>query len=101
MKATKTWRDMLSESLKDPNFRKAWVKANAELAELDAIIAAQPGAQPTQIDADARVGATQSASQSAGACLENNLMQNDPSSGRAFARCAEALGKRVQISSSE
>ena len=35
MKATKTWRDMLSKSLSDPNFRKEWEEANAELAELD------------------------------------------------------------------
>ena len=34
MKATKTWRDMLSKSLSDPNFRKEWEEANAELAEL-------------------------------------------------------------------
>ena len=41
MKATKTWRDMLSKSLSDPNFRKEWKEANAELAELDKIIAAR------------------------------------------------------------
>ena len=29
MKATKTWRDMLSKSLSDPNFRKEWEEANA------------------------------------------------------------------------
>ncbi len=39
MKATKTWRDMLSDSLADPNFRKEWESANAELAELDKFIA--------------------------------------------------------------
>ena len=33
MKATKTWRDMLSKSLSDPNFRKEWEEANAELTD--------------------------------------------------------------------
>lgn len=35
MKATKTWQEMLAESLKDPHFRKEWEAANAELASLD------------------------------------------------------------------
>ncbi len=35
MKATKTWRDMLGESLQEPTFRKEWKDANAELADLD------------------------------------------------------------------
>ena len=48
MKATKTWRDMLSKSLSDPNFRKEWEEANAELAELDKIIAARASAGLTQ-----------------------------------------------------
>ena len=38
MKATKTWHDMLGESLQEPTFRKEWKDANAELAELDKII---------------------------------------------------------------
>ena len=50
MKATKTWRDMLSKSLSDPNFRKEWEEANAELAELDKIIAARASAGLTQAD---------------------------------------------------
>lgn len=31
MKATKTWRDMLSKSLSDPNFRKEWEKPTPNL----------------------------------------------------------------------
>ena len=49
MKATKTWRDMLSKSLSDPNFRKEWEEANAELAELDKIIAARASAGLTRL----------------------------------------------------
>lgn len=48
MKATKTWRDMLNESLEDPNFRREWDDANAELAELDMSIAARASACLTQ-----------------------------------------------------
>ena len=48
MKATKTWRDMLNESLEDPNFREEWEDANAELAELDKIIAARASAGLTR-----------------------------------------------------
>ncbi|BBF23549.1 helix-turn-helix domain-containing protein [Sutterella megalosphaeroides] len=61
MKATKTWRDMLNESLEDPNFRKEWDEANAELAELDKIIAARASAGLAQPDVAARPGTTQSA----------------------------------------
>ena len=71
MKATKTWRDMLSKSLSDPNFRKEWEEANAELAELDKIIAARASAGLTQADVAACMGTTQSAV----ARLESNLMQ--------------------------
>lgn len=39
MQATKTWRDMLDESLEDPAFRKDWEEANAELVMLDNILA--------------------------------------------------------------
>lgn len=56
MKATKTWRDMLSKSLSDPNFRKEWEEANAELAELDKIIAARASAGLTQADVAAHMG---------------------------------------------
>ena len=48
MKATKTWQEMLAESLKDPRFRKEWEAANAELAPLDRAIAAGTGASPAQ-----------------------------------------------------
>lgn len=61
MKATKTWRDMLNESLEDPNFRKEWEDANAELAELDKIIAARASAGRTLVDVAARPGTTQPA----------------------------------------
>ncbi len=61
MTATKTWRDMLNESLEDPNFRKEWEDANAELAELDKIIAARASAGLAQPDVAARTGTTQSA----------------------------------------
>ena len=71
MKATKTWRDMLSKSLSDPNFRKEWEEANAELAELDKIIAARASAGLTQADVAAHMGTTQSAV----ARLESNLMR--------------------------
>lgn len=50
MNETKTWREMLNESLKDPNFRKEWEDANAELAELDRIIAARSEMGLTQAD---------------------------------------------------
>lgn len=46
MKATKTWQEMLAESLKDPDFRKEWEAANAELASLDRAIAVGAGAAP-------------------------------------------------------
>ena len=58
MKATKTWRNMLDKSLSDPNFRKEWEVANAELAELDKIIAARASAGLTQADVAARMGTT-------------------------------------------
>lgn len=60
MKATKTWRDMLNESLEDPNFREEWEDANAELAELDKIIAARASAGLTQTDVATRMGTTPS-----------------------------------------
>lgn len=94
MKATKTWRDMLNESLEDPNFRKEWEDANAELAELDKIIAARASAGLTQTDVATRMGTTQSAV----ARLESNLMRGKLPSGRTLMRYAKALGKRVQIS---
>lgn len=94
MKATKTWRDMLNESLEDPNFRKEWEDANAELAELDKIIEARASAGLTQTDVATRMGTTQSAV----ARLESNLMRGKLPSGRTLMRYAKALGKRVQIS---
>ena len=83
MKATKTWRDMLSKSLSDPNFRKEWEEANAELAELDKIIAARASAGLTQADVAAHI---------------SNLMRGRLPSGRTLTRYAKALGKRVVIS---
>ncbi len=94
MKATKTWRDMLNESLEDPNFRKEWEDANAELAELDKIVAARASAGLTQAEVAARMGTTQSAV----ARLESNLMRGRLPSGSTLTRYANALGKRVQIS---
>ena len=97
MKATKTWRDMLNESLEDPNFRSEWEAANAELAELaelDQIIAARTSVGLTQADVAARMGTTQSAV----ARLESNLMRGKLPSGRTLTRYAQALGKRVRIS---
>lgn len=73
MKATKTWRDMLNESLEDPNFRKEWEDANAELAELDKSIAARASAGRTLVDVAARTGTTQSAA----ARLESKFPEND------------------------
>ena len=84
---------MLNESLKEPNFRKEWKDANAELAELDAIIAARAQAGLTQADVAARMGTTQSSV----ARLESNLILGKLPSGRTLTRYAEALGKRVQI----
>ena len=81
MKATKTWREMLNESLEDPHFRKEWEDANAELAELDKIIAARSDAGLTQADVASRMGTTQSAV----ARLESNLMLPSQSMiGRGF-----------------
>ena len=94
MKATKTWREMLNESLKDPDFRREWEDANAELAELDQIVAARTGAGLTQADVAARMGTTQSAV----ARLENNLVRGKLPSGTTLMRYAKALGRRVQIS---
>lgn len=62
---------MLNESLEDPNFRKEWEDANAELAELDKIIAVRASAGLTQADVAVRMGTTQSAV----ARLESNLMR--------------------------
>lgn len=94
MKATKTWHNMLNESLEDPNFRQEWEEANAELAELDKIIAARASAGLTQADVATRMGTTQSAV----ARLESNLMRGKLPSGRTLMRYAKALGKRVHIS---
>ena len=94
MKATKTWREMLNESLEDPHFRKEWEYANAELAKLDKIIAARSDVGLTQADVASRMGITQSAV----ARLESNLMRGILPSGRTLTRYAQALGKRVQIS---
>ncbi len=73
MRATKTWRDMLNESLEDPNFRKEWKDANAELAELDKIIAARASVGLTQADVAARMGTKQSAV----ARIESNLTREE------------------------
>ena len=94
MKATKTWRDMLDESLDDPEFRKEWEAANAELVELDNILSARAEAGLTQAEVALRMGTTQSAV----ARLENNLIRGKLPSGRTLTRYAEALGKRVWIS---
>lgn len=72
MKATKTWHNMLNESLEDPNFRKEWDEANAELAELDKIIAARASAGLAQPDVAACTGTTQSAA----ARLESKFHEN-------------------------
>ena len=81
MKATKTWREMLNESLEDPHFRKEWEDANAELAELDKIIAARSDAGLTQADVASRMGTTQSAV----ARLESNLrLPSQSMIGRGF-----------------
>lgn len=68
-------------------------EANAELAELDKIIAARASAGLTQADVAAHMGTTQSAV----ARLESNLMRGRLS-GRTLTRYAKALGKRVVIS---
>lgn len=94
MQATKTWRDMLNESLKEPEFRKEWEDANAELVMLDNILAARSEAGLTQAEVALRMGTTQSAV----ARLENNLIRGKLPSGRTLMRYAEALGKRVRIS---
>lgn len=94
MQATKTWRDMLNESLKEPEFRKEWEDANAELVMLDNILAARSEAGLTQAEVVLRMGTTQSAV----ARLENNLIRGKLPSGRTLMRYAEALGKRVRIS---
>lgn len=48
MQATKTWRDMLDESLEDPAFRREWEVANAELVMLDNILAVRAEARLTR-----------------------------------------------------
>ena len=58
MKATKTWREMLNESLEDPHFRKEWEDATTELAEPDKIIASRSDAGLTQADVVSRMGTT-------------------------------------------
>ena len=94
MQATKTWRDMLNESLEDSAFRREWEAANAELVMLDNILAARAEAGLTQTEVALRMGTTQSAV----ARLENNLIREKLPSRRTLMRYAEALGKRVRIS---
>lgn len=94
MQATKTWRDMLNESLEDSAFRREWEAANAELVMLDNILAARAEAGLTQTEVALRMGTTQSAV----ARLENNLIRGKLPAGRTLMRYAEALGKRVRIS---
>ena len=94
MKPTKTFHEMLNESLKDPEFCKEWQAANEELAELDRIIAARTSAGLTQAEVATRMGTTQSAV----ARLENNLIRGKLPSGTTLTKYAKALGKRVQIS---
>ena len=94
MQATKTWRDMLNESLEDSAFRREWEAANAELVMLDNILAARAEAGLTQTEVALRMGTTKSAV----ARLENNLIRGKLPSGRTLMRYAEALGKRVRIS---
>ncbi len=57
MTTVRSWRDMLEESLKDPNFRREWEKANAELAGLDRTIAARQARQKAQPRRRARLRA--------------------------------------------
>ena len=64
---------MLNESLEDPNFRKEWKDANAELVELDESIAARASAGLPQADVAARPGTRQSAA----ARLESKFNEND------------------------
>ncbi len=92
-KPTKTWREMLDESLNDPDFRKAWDAANAELAPLDQILAARAEAGLTQAEVARRMGTTQSAV----ARLEANLAAGKLPSGRTLTKYAAALGKRVVV----
>lgn len=94
MKPINTWKTMLDESLEDPEFRKEWEAANAELVVLDHILAARAEAGLTQAEVAQRMGTTQSAV----ARLESNLMRGRLPSGRTLTRYAEALGKRVRIS---
>lgn len=94
MQATKTWRDMLDESLEDPAFRREWEVANAELVMLDNILAVRAEAGLTQAEVALRMGTTQPAV----ARLENNLIRGKLPSGHTLTRYAEALGKRVRIS---
>lgn len=43
---------MLEESMKNPKFREDWEAANAELAEVDALISARSAAGMTQSGCD-------------------------------------------------
>lgn len=90
----KGWREDLADALKTPEGRREWEAANAELAELDKILAARADAGITQEEVAVRMGTTQSAI----ARLESNLIKGKLPSGRTLTRYAHALGKRVSIS---
>lgn len=93
IKATKSWRDMLAEDLKDPEFRREYEAVQSEFAELDKILAARAEAGMTQADIAEKMGT----SQSAVARLEARLMKGDSPSMNSLKRYAAALGKKVEV----
>lgn len=93
VKATKTWKEMSEEWMKDPEFRREYEAVQSEFAELDKILAARAEAGMTQADIAAKMGT----SQSAVARLEARLMKGDLPSMNSLKRYAAALGKKVEV----
>ena len=93
VKATKTWKEMSEEWMKDPEFRREYESVQSEFAELDKILAVRTEAGMTQADIAEKMGT----SQSAVARLEARLMKGDLPSMNSLKRYAAALGKKVEV----
>ncbi|EFL82234.1 DNA-binding helix-turn-helix protein [Burkholderiales bacterium 1_1_47] len=92
-KSKKDFDDVLTEQLKNPEFKKCFDKAGAEYATFKNAMEARKEAGLTQEDIAERTGTTQSSV----ARLEMKLSKGILPSHTSLVKYASALGKRVVI----
>lgn len=90
-KQTYTFRDHFKESLKNPEFRKAWEESEAEYLLSKALIEARIKSKLSQRDLAKRIGTSQAA------ISRIEGMEGNPSLSF-LKRIAHALGTKLQIS---